>query len=693
MTTLSPVLTRRDVLAVALAVPATGQSLVTRDEPTYLAEYTVATFADAEGWLLVEDDDVAGVSDWREGYLTYDFRHGATSLGIADRLDVLRGTPEAIILTVESDGGEQELTLRLADSTNQFFDTTIARLDRSSTLRAVRSLHDLGGTAWMVFGGAGDRVPHGPLTVRAIFMSAGPGRHTGRVRLLNMSVRTRLRREDGVRLSAAPQPTERFALTVENLLPVPSVITLSHTLIGLDGAQHGYGATRLDLAAGEQITYPVAIAGRTKPPVVQVTAHARAPGASEMAHASLVSGTMPPVRARLTGMGVHAGLTTRVLPREMTRYAAQIAACGVTWIREDFSWPQMSPLSNRVSVRRHDHAIDVAAGAGLRVLGLPTSWPYWSHPYTARGTREYLSFLRHIARRYRGRVAAWEVWNEPNVPRSWRGTPDQYADLLAAAYATLKDIDPDVLVVGPCAAGPGDLTDPTSLAALAWIERVLDGRTPLFDVFSFHPYEGRRSPEQAGLVQTVQRLRHLLLTAGRPTRLWITEQGWASDNMTPALDDMQQARLLVRAYLLSRMAQVEVYVWYDSRNDGVAKADPEDNFGLLRRDFSAKAAYRVLAVLADVLGARRFARIVPAPAGTVALRFVGSGGQRPVLALWSQSPRSVSLTVSGRQGLLRDLDGTQMMLAPGNHSCVLPAGLVRFVTGDAVLSTAALPMR
>jgi hypothetical protein len=387
-------------------------------------------------------------------------------------------------------------------------------------------------------------------------------------------------------------------------------------------------------------------------------------------------------------MGVHAALTSRVLPREMPGLAKQVAECGATWIREDFSWQQMSPLSNRVSVRRHDRAIDAALGAGLRILGLPTSWPYWSHPYTTRGLREFISFLSQIARRYRRRVAAWEIWNEPNVPGSWRGTPEQYADILAAAYAALKDIDPEVLVVGPCTSGPGDLSGPSSLAAWRWIERVLNSRAPLFDTFSFHPYEGRRSPEQAGFVQTVQRLRQLVQRAGHPVRLWITEQGWSSDCANPALDDVQQARLLVRAYLLGRMAGVELYIWYDARNDGLALADPEDNYGLLRRDFTAKAAYRALAVVADVLGDRRLAGVLPAPAGTFALRFVGSGTEQPVLALWSpQSSGRVSIGLGGGPGTLRDLDSGQVPLSPGDHTCFLPAGLVRFVTGDAVLHT------
>jgi hypothetical protein len=134
---------------------------------------------------------------------------------------------------------------------------------------------------------------------------------------------------------------------------------------------------------------------------------------------------------------------------------------------------------------------------------------------------------------------------------------------------------------------------------------------------------------------------------------------------------------------------VERYFWYDTRNDGVVLGDHESNFGLLRRDFSAKAAYRALAVLASAVGARHFAAMLPAPDGHYAIRFNGSGGQSPVLALWSsQLSTGLSLTVDEAGGMLYDLDGARMPLAPGSHSVALPAGLVRFVIGTAVLSAA-----
>ncbi len=686
---------RRSFLAAVPALPVAVRIAARPPEPWFATEYTVASFSDAEGWLLFEDDDVAGNSDWKGGVLTYDFRAGATYVGIANRLDAFRGRPDAVVLLGESDGGGRRLAIRLRDRTGQYFQTTIARLDRPGALRAMRTLHDLDGPAWTVFGGPADHIVRPPLTVAAILMTTGPGRRTGTVWLRRLRVRTRLQRADGLRLDAAPVPARHgFTLTVENLLPTANEVTLAYGLVGLAGASLARGIWRLGLSAGGQATrfIPVPnLASSPTPPVVQVAAQATARGAVVTAQASLVRGADILVPVPLAGMGVHAALSSRVLPREMGRLARQVADCGVRWVREDFNWQQLSPVGNRVSVRRLDRAIDAARSAGLRVLGLPTAWPAWTHPYTARGVSEFTKYLRTIATRYRGKVDAWEIWNEPNLPLSWRGSAEQYVELLAASYATLKEVDPGVLVVGPCAAGPGDLSNPASVASLAWIERVLNVRRPLFDVFSFHPYEGRRSPEAAGLTETVGRLQRMVQASGHPSRIWITEQGWASDYRNPTIDDLEQARLLIRAYLLSRIAGVENYFWYDARNDGLSADDHEDNYGLLRRDFSEKASYQALAVLASVLGDWHVVEVPAAPPGLFAVRSAPSGTQPAVLALWSPGQsRTVSIALHGQGGSIRDLDGAVTPLPVGMGQVRLPMGLVRFIIGDVELSSSSL---
>src|SRR5215203_4858341 len=45
---------------------------------------------------------------------------------------------------------------------------------------------------------------------------------------------------------------------------------------------------------------------------------------------------------------------------------------------------------------------------------------------------DYAGFVGMLARRYAGRVTAWEIWNEPDLPLFWQPRPDPvaYARLL-----------------------------------------------------------------------------------------------------------------------------------------------------------------------------------------------------------------------------------------------------------------------
>jgi len=55
----------------------------------------------------------------------------------------------------------------------------------------------------------------------------------------------------------------------------------------------------------------------------------------------------------------------------------------------------------------------------------------------------FAAFSGAAARHFRGR-AAWEVWNEPNVPRYWMGAPDAlcYVALARDAAAAIRREDP-----------------------------------------------------------------------------------------------------------------------------------------------------------------------------------------------------------------------------------------------------------
>ena len=62
---------------------------------------------------------------------------------------------------------------------------------------------------------------------------------------------------------------------------------------------------------------------------------------------------------------------------------------------------------------------------------------------------DFASFVSAIARRYKGRVAAYEIWNEQNLQQE-TGAPvnvGQYFDLLQVGYSNVKWMDPDAVVI------------------------------------------------------------------------------------------------------------------------------------------------------------------------------------------------------------------------------------------------------
>ncbi|MEM1011368.1 MAG: hypothetical protein AAGI46_04000 [Planctomycetota bacterium] len=72
------------------------------------------------------------------------------------------------------------------------------------------------------------------------------------------------------------------------------------------------------------------------------------------------------------------------------------------------------------------------------------NWPLLSSPPEME---PWLNWVRTLAERYDGRLTRFEIWNEPDLEGFWRGTTDEYIDLLRQTHATLKSVNPDIEVM------------------------------------------------------------------------------------------------------------------------------------------------------------------------------------------------------------------------------------------------------
>ena len=151
---------------------------------------------------------------------------------------------------------------------------------------------------------------------------------------------------------------------------------------------------------------------------------------------------------------------------------------------------------------------------------------------------DFRTFMYELSKFLKGRVAAYEIWNEPNLSREWGNrTPNasEYVALLRAGYEGVKAGDPRALVIsaGLATTGGGD----GAMNDIDFIRGMYAaGAKAYFDVLGSHPYGFGSAPETepwgAGVLffRRAEAQRQVMLDNGDGAKqIWATEFGWPVD--------------------------------------------------------------------------------------------------------------------------------------------------------------------
>ena len=289
----------------------------------------------------------------------------------------------------------------------------------------------------------------------------------------------------------------------------------------------------------------------------------------------------------------------------------QVADSGSGWVRIGVGWCSLEERGpGQVSTwyqDRLDSTVEQALRLGLKplaTLGCTPTWLSGSQDLKAlpRGEEQYRHYQRiatYLAQRYRGRIAAWEVWNEPDCSGgTCPNTPaSDYVPVLRAGYAGIKAADPSATVIS---AG-------TSGANAQWIQGLYAaGAKGFFDALGLHPYQGPAAEppeappaEHPYRITNVAKVREVMLSHGDGAKsIWFTEFGWttgAGSGWSAGVDEATQADYLRRALRMVQnwypyVSHAFVFTIRD-RDDWNAY---ENGFGLTRLDGSAKPALEAL---------------------------------------------------------------------------------------------------
>jgi hypothetical protein len=317
-----------------------------------------------------------------------------------------------------------------------------------------------------------------------------------------------------------------------------------------------------------------------------------------------------------------------------------------------------------------DRAIASATDAGLRVVLAVYPYPPREIAAGLGSPSMFAAYVGVLASIY-PQVKQFVIGNEPNQPAFWRPQFDaagknlsapSFGPYLAAAYDTLKAVDPAISVVGVGLSPRGNdrpeaknniSTSPVRfLRALgSWYRR--SGRTePLMDGFSFHPYPNKSTdPLERGYLwpnagfANLDRLKQALWDAfngtAQPTtldglKLHLDEVGWQVDTVArpgyhglenvPVTDEITQAAVYGQ---LIRDAGCDPDVaslsFFGFRDDGLRTGFQA---GLERADGTARpsaAAVQSAITEACVAPARDWAPSVDVVGAKVAIGGTGAG--------------------------------------------------------------------
>jgi len=281
--------------------------------------------------------------------------------------------------------------------------------------------------------------------------------------------------------------------------------------------------------------------------------------------------------------------------KDVKRAARLMQEAGVGFVRMDFLWSDLEPREGQFDFTKYDNLVAILAEHGLGILGLLHYNPAWRHgPWNAApDPAAYERYAHAVVQHFKGAVAYWEIWNEPDHPTYWQPQDElqAYCKLLKRIYPVIKALDSQCQVL---MGGLANVQSPN----LERLYELAGGKS--FDIVNIHPFVSPLADDAIGLLRRmVDDTRATMQRHGDGTKpIWITEIGCpgSSENSTWWLGqcptETQQAEwtMAVSTEAL-QWNNVEKIFWAFFRDTRVHFKDAVDYFGLVRHDFTPKPAY------------------------------------------------------------------------------------------------------
>jgi hypothetical protein len=291
---------------------------------------------------------------------------------------------------------------------------------------------------------------------------------------------------------------------------------------------------------------------------------------------------------------------------------AQATALGAHWVRVFAPWPDLEPspgVHSAFWLGQYDRLLNALPKGDHAIVDFVDT-PSWESGSAAPNTppsnpADYAGALEYLAGQWKGKVAAYEIWNEEDAPLWWAGGPDPaaYTQLLQAAYPAVKSADPAAKVV------LGGLTG-NDYNFLQGVYQA--GGKGYFDAIGVHtdtacdvnsPFAFLRNNDGQINEDSFIGYREVHATEvanGDDKPIWMTEMSWRTTSAEcsegtfagqkpEGVSEGQQAKYLAQAYhCLAQAPYVQLGLWYPIDDEGAVVS------GLERANHSHKPSYAAM---------------------------------------------------------------------------------------------------
>lgn len=183
-----------------------------------------------------------------------------------------------------------------------------------------------------------------------------------------------------------------------------------------------------------------------------------------------------------------------------------VEQAGFRWVKQKIPWREIEgEAKGKWNWQSADRVMDQIDAYELKVIVRLGAQPQWAAPGVALpevappdDLQDFYDYVFAVAERYKGRVEAYQIWNEPNLAREWGGrppSPAEYTELLKVGYRAVKEADPNAIVISAGLA-PTSRHDAQAMPDIYFIQGMYEaGAAPYFDALGVHAPGYKSHPE------------------------------------------------------------------------------------------------------------------------------------------------------------------------------------------------------